>query len=145
MRSSGWQSATISPVILHPDVPMTNWRCTLKRIDVIRAGGRGPWFRWKLQQARFIELGYMIGVGGTITHPRASKTRDVMAQLPLTSLLLETDAPDMPLNGFSGPAQPPGSRRRAFFDVPVSCVRELEDVIARALLENTRAVFGITL
>ncbi|SQA85563.1 putative deoxyribonuclease YjjV [Citrobacter freundii] len=46
--------------------------------------------------------GYKIGVGGTITYPRASKTREVMAQLPLESLLLETDAPDMPLNGFQG-------------------------------------------
>ncbi len=57
----------------------------------------------------FVQLGYKIGVGGTITYPRASKTRDVMARLPLSSLLLETDAPDMPLNGFQGTAEPPGT------------------------------------
>jgi TatD DNase family protein len=58
-------------------------------------------FAGSLQQAeRFVQLGYKIGVGGTITYPRASKTREVMARLPLSALLLETDAPDMPLNGF---------------------------------------------
>ncbi|KAB2476169.1 metal-dependent hydrolase, partial [Enterobacter hormaechei] len=92
----------------------------------------------------FIELGYKIGVGGTMTYPRASKTRDVMAQLPLTSLLLETDAPDMPLNGFQGQPNRPEQAARVF-DVLCELRQEPEDVIASALLENTRAVFGITL
>src|SRR5699024_10555152 len=42
---------------------------------------------------RFVQLGYKIGVVGTFTYPRASKARDVIAKLPLASLLLETDAP----------------------------------------------------
>ncbi|RLR17625.1 hypothetical protein D8L93_07775, partial [Sodalis-like symbiont of Bactericera trigonica] len=45
---------------------------------------------------------YYLGVGVTITYPCASKTRDVMARLPLACLLLETDAPDMPLSGYQG-------------------------------------------
>ena len=67
-------------------------------------------FAGSLQQAeRFVQLGYKIGVGGTITYPRASKTRDVMARLPLDALLLETDAPDMPLKRVSGAAESPGA------------------------------------
>lgn len=74
----------------------------LKRHDLPRTGVVHG-FSGSLQQAeRFVQLGYKIGVGGTITYPRASKTRDVIAKLPLASLLLETDAPDMPLNGFQG-------------------------------------------
>ena len=46
MRSSGWQSATISPVILHSRRTHDKLAMHLKRIDVI-AQGRGPWFRWK--------------------------------------------------------------------------------------------------
>ncbi|RRA26241.1 metal-dependent hydrolase, partial [Cronobacter sakazakii] len=46
-------------------------------------------FAGSLQQAqRFVDLGYRIGVGGTITYPRAQKTRDVIAKLPLSALLL---------------------------------------------------------
>jgi TatD DNase family protein len=80
-------------------------------------------FAGSLQQAeRFVQLGYKIGVGGTITYPRASKTRDVMAQLPLSALLLETDAPDMPLNGFRGSRT--GQNRRLASSPPyANCAR----------------------
>ena len=51
---------------------------------------------------QFIKLGYYIGVGGVISYARANKTRHTIAKLPLESLVLETDAPDMPLSGRQG-------------------------------------------
>ena len=54
------------------------------------------------QAKRFVDLGYQIGVGGVITYRRANKTRQTIAKLPLDSLLLETDSPDMPVFGFQG-------------------------------------------
>lgn len=51
---------------------------------------------------QYWKLGFYLGVGGSITYSRANKTRKAIAQMPLESLLLETDAPDMPLNGFQG-------------------------------------------
>ncbi len=93
----------------------------LKRIDLPRKVVHG--FSGSLQQAqRFIELGYKVGVG-TITYPRASKTRDVIAQLPLSALLLETDAPDRPLNGFSRGSRTARNRRHACLPRCVNCVR----------------------
>lgn len=75
------------PVILHSRRTHDKLAMHLKRIDLPRSGVVHG-FSGSLQQAqRFIELGYKIGVGGTITYPRASKTRDVMAQLPLLSLI----------------------------------------------------------
>lgn len=60
-------------------------------------------FSGSYQQAmEYIKLGFYIGVGGIITYPRATKTRNAIAQLPLDYLVLETDAPDMPLNGYQG-------------------------------------------
>lgn len=90
------------PVILHSRRTHDKLAMHLKRHD-LPCTGVVHGFSGSLQQAeRFVQLGYKIGVGGTITYPRASKTRDVIAKLPLASLLLETDAPDMPLNGFQG-------------------------------------------
>ena len=90
------------PVILHSRRTHDKLAQHLRRIEVPRRGVVHG-FAGSLQQAQtFIAAGYAIGVGGTITYPRASKTRNTIAQLPLTSLLLETDAPDMPLNGFQG-------------------------------------------
>ena len=48
------------------------------------------------------QLGFYVGIGGTITYERANKTRETVKQLPIESILLETDAPDMPLSGRQG-------------------------------------------
>ena len=132
------------PVILHSRRTHDKLAMHLKRHDLPRTGVVHG-FAGSLQQAqRFIELGYKIGVGGTITYPRASKTREVMAQLPLSSLLLETDAPDMPLNGFQGEPNRPEQAARVFTTL-CDLRNEPADVIADALLQNTHDLFGITL
>lgn len=47
-------------------------------------------------------LGFHLGIGGTCTYSRAKKTHRAIEQLPLECLLLETDAPWMPLHGYQG-------------------------------------------
>lgn len=51
---------------------------------------------------QYVDMGFYLGVGGTITYERAQKTRAAVAKIPLEWLLLETDAPDMPLQGKQG-------------------------------------------
>ncbi len=51
---------------------------------------------------QYWQAGYRLGVGGVITYPRANKTRKAVAAMPLEALVLETDAPDMPLSGYQG-------------------------------------------
>lgn len=128
------------PVILHSRRTHDQLALHLRRHDLPRRGVVHG-FAGSLQQAQaFIKLGYAIGVGGTITYPRASKTRQTIAQLPLSSLLLETDAPDMPLNGFQGQ---PNRPERAFQVWQVLC--ELRDespeTIATALWHNSHQLF----
>ena len=48
------------------------------------------------QAARLIDLGYKLGFGGAVTFERAKRLRALVAKLPLSALLLETDAPDQP-------------------------------------------------
>lgn len=128
------------PVILHSRRTHDTLAMHLKRHNLPRTGVIHG-FAGSLQQAqRFIQLGYKIGVGGTITYPRASKTRAVMARLPLSALLLETDAPDMPLNGFQGQPNRPEQARRVF-----ECLCELRSEspaeIAETLANNTEKLF----
>lgn len=90
------------PVILHCRKAYPELLQLLKR-HCPEAGGVYHGFSGSLQQAmQLIELGIKIGVGGTITYRRANKTRHTIASLPLTALLLETDAPDMPVAGYQG-------------------------------------------
>ncbi len=54
-------------------------------------------FNGSRQQAdEFIKLGFKLGFGGAMTYPRATKLRELAATLPLESIVLETDAPDIP-------------------------------------------------
>jgi TatD DNase family protein len=94
------------------------------------------------QALAFIRAGYAIGVGGTITYERASKTRNTIARLPLTSLLLETDAPDMPLQGFQGQANRP-ERVKNVWQSLCELREESPQEIAETLLENTRTLFQL--
>lgn len=53
-------------------------------------------FSGSLQQAEeFIGLGFKLGFGGAMTYPRATRLRELAATLPLDSIVLETDAPDI--------------------------------------------------
>lgn len=128
------------PVILHSRRTHDKLAMHLKRHALARTGVVHG-FSGSLQQAkRFIELGYKIGVGGTITYPRASKTRAVMAQLPLNALLLETDAPDMPLMGYQG--QPNRPERVAQVFAELCTLRpEAPEEVANALWNNTYQLF----
>jgi len=128
------------PVILHSRRTHDKLAMHLKRHKLPRTGVVHG-FAGSLQQAqRFIALGYRIGVGGTITYPRASKTREVMARLPLTSLLLETDAPDMPLNGFQGEPNRPEQAARVFATL-CELRPEPAEEIADMLFSNSRKLF----
>jgi TatD DNase family protein len=50
-----------------------------------------------MQQAeQFIQLGFKLGFGGAATYPRALQIRRLATQLPLSCLVTETDAPDIP-------------------------------------------------
>ncbi|MES2582634.1 MAG: TatD family hydrolase [Pseudomonadota bacterium] len=54
-------------------------------------------FNGSENQAReFIKLGFKLGFGGAVTFERALQLRHLATTLPLESIVLETDAPDIP-------------------------------------------------
>ena len=90
------------PVILHHRRSHNDLIKVLKQ-QRFSWGGIVHAFSGSLYEANtYIELGFKLGVGGVITYPRASKTREVVRQIPLSSIVLETDAPDMPPMGKQG-------------------------------------------
>ncbi|TCV99073.1 TatD family hydrolase [Biostraticola tofi] len=130
------------PVILHSRRTHDRLAAVLRRQPVARTGVVHG-FAGSYQQAQaFIRLGYYIGVGGTITYERAAKTRTVMARLPLDRLLLETDAPDMPLAGFQGQ---PNRPERAVLTFRALCGlrSETPEQLAEALYQNSLRLFRL--
>lgn len=48
------------------------------------------------QAAQLHKLGFLLGIGGPVTHERANRLRGLVATMPIDQLLLETDSPDQP-------------------------------------------------
>ncbi len=91
---------------------------------------------------QYWQLGFRLGVGGTITYERAVKTRRAVQALPLEALLLETDAPAMPLCGRQGGPNSP----LYLVDVAEALAQlrgESVADIARQTTENSLQLFNI--
>lgn len=51
-------------------------------------------FSGSAQMAKeYIKLGFYIGIGGTVTFNNARKTVEVVEEIPLSSIVIETDCP----------------------------------------------------
>jgi TatD DNase family protein len=65
--------------------------------DVGSVGGIAHAFNGSSVQAQqFVEMGFCLGFGGALTYERALHLRRLLKELPLTSIVLETDSPDIP-------------------------------------------------
>jgi len=88
------------PVILHvrrsADALLQGLREQV-RLGKPLAGGIAHAFNGSRQQAEaFLALGFRLGFGGALTYDSANQLRRLAMELPLTALVLETDAPDIP-------------------------------------------------
>jgi TatD DNase family protein len=100
-RQRGFFSAQLAiardadlPVLLHVRKAHDQVLAALKLGDV--RGGIAHAFNGSLPQARqYIDLGFKLGFGGMLTYERSRKLRALAHALPLSAIVLETDAPDM--------------------------------------------------
>jgi len=83
------------PVIMHVRQAIDDVLKNLRRYPV--KGGIAHAFNGSMQQAHaFIELGFKLGFGGAMTYTRATHIQALAKSLPIESIVLETDAPDIP-------------------------------------------------
>ena len=90
---------------------------------------------------QYWDSGFYLGIGGTISYDRAAKTRAAVQKMPLESLVLETDAPDMPLQGFQGQRNSP----QKLLEV-AACLAQLRtqpiEFVAHQTSENANRLFA---
>jgi len=83
------------PVILHVRRSQDAILKALRRRKI--SGGIAHAFNGSFQQAeQFIELGFKLGFGGAATYERALQIRRLLVELPIDSIVTETDSPDIP-------------------------------------------------
>ena len=83
------------PVLVHVRRSADAVLAGLRRIEV--PGGIAHAFNGSDQQAgHFVERGFRLGFGGTVTFDSARQIRHVAATVPASAIVLETDSPDIP-------------------------------------------------
>ena len=94
------------PVLLHVRKAHDQTITLLKKVCV--KGGIAHAFNGSAQQAQqYIELGFKLGFGGTMTYAGSKKIHELATTLPLESIVLETDAPDMVVEQHRGERNSP--------------------------------------
>ena len=129
------------PALLHVRRSHADVIATLKRFKLQR-GGIIHAFAGSREEAReYIKLGFKLGLGGAATWPQALRMHRVIAELPLDSVVLETDSPDM------APAMYPGQRNSPEH-LPAICgalaglMGVSVEVLAEASTRNACELFG---
>jgi len=100
-------------------------------------------FNGSQQQAdRFLELGFKLGFGGSVTYPRATRLRKLITELPLDSIVLETDSPYQSGMANSGQRNQPGWIVEVLESV-AQLREEPIDEIARVTTLTARTLFDL--
>jgi TatD DNase family protein len=84
------------------------------------------------QAKQLIDLGFYISVGGSVTYDNAKTIKSVVKNIPLTSLLLETDAPDQAGQINTGQRNEP-----SFLVNTLEAISVLKDTPAETIAEQT--------
>jgi len=99
-------------------------------------------YSYSVEQARIYtrELGFYLGIGGVVTFKNAKKLKEVVADTPLSYLVLETDCP------YLAPVPYRGKRNCSLYlPYVISAIAELkgvsEEEVERVTEENARRLF----
>ena len=129
------------PVILHVRKAHDDVLKLLKAKSV--PGGTCHAFSGSEQQARqYIDMGFKLGFGGTLTYPNARKIHMLARALPIEYIVLETDAPDMTGYAHKGERNSPEYLPEALN--ALSAVKSLDiEYVAEQTTKNARELFQI--
>ena len=90
----------------------------------------------------FINLGFYLGIGGTITYPKNDMLREIVTRIPLESIVLETDAPFLPPQQIRGQQNHP-----KYIRTVAEYIAQLRgisfDEVARVTTNNAATLFGL--
>ncbi len=85
-----------------------------------------------------MEMGFLISFAGNVTYPKAQNLRDVAREIPLDSMLVETDSP------FLAPQPHRGRRNEPAYVAEVArTIGNVRNLPASQVAELTRQIFAV--
>jgi TatD DNase family protein len=132
------------PVILHVRKSADQLLHALREMGSL--GGIAHAFNGSEQQAmQFVEMGFCLGFGGTVTYERSERIRALAKSLPPEAIVMETDAPDIPPQWIYATAEERANGKPQGINSPLELPRigqvlaELRSVSAEAWAAQTTA------
>lgn len=128
------------PVIIHSRDAIQDTLDILKKYDL---KGCLHCYSGSLEMAReFIKLGYFIGVGGVVTYKNAKNIVNVIKNIPLEYILLETDSPYLTPEPYRK-----NKNDSSYIPVIANKIAEIKEVdievIEKTTNENVKRLFDI--
>jgi TatD DNase family protein len=100
-------------------------------------------FSYDLAFARTVlDWGFLLGIGGPVTYPKNSVLRDVLKEVGIKNIVLETDTPFLPIQSMRGKKNHPRHIRDIAVYIADLCQCTFEE-IARQTTENAAKLFGL--
>lgn len=141
------------PVIIHARRCHAEIVTSIRRVG-FKCGGIVHAFSGSVEEAKlYATLGFCLGVGGAMTYASAKRIREVVRRMPLSALVLETDAPDMLPIVYQPGRQPDGDVRLRVRNSPeylpsiFAAFAELRteplEQLYRALWDNTQRILRL--
>jgi TatD DNase family protein len=87
-------------------------------------------------------MGFLMSFGGPVTYPNARRLQQIVAELPLEQIMLESDSPDQPDIEHRGQRNEP-----SYLPLILQKISEIRDepveLIAAQTTANAQRLFGI--
>ncbi len=82
------------PVVIHSRDAAADTMSIMKEMDAAKLGGVIHCYSYSVEMAReYVKMGFYIGIGGVVTFANSKKLKEVVCDIPLERIVLETDAP----------------------------------------------------
>ena len=98
-------------------------------------------YSYSVEHARmYADMGFMLGIGGVVTYKNAKKLKEVVREIPLSHLVLETDCPYLAPTPFRGKRN--DSRLLVYVAEAIAELKGISvEEVVRATAENAERLF----
>ena len=131
------------PIIIHSRDAAADTLDIVKSENARDAGGVVHCFSYEKEMAaRYLDLGFYIGIGGVLTFKNSRKLKEIAAYMPLDRILLETDCPYLAPHPFRGGRN--DSTLIKYIVEELSGIKNIKpEEIIHATTENACRMYGI--
>ncbi|MBQ6469819.1 MAG: TatD family hydrolase [Lachnospiraceae bacterium] len=100
-------------------------------------------YSYSAEHARmYAGMGFMLGIGGVVTYKNAKKLREVVREIPLRNLVLETDCPYLAPTPFRGKRN--DSRLLVYAAEEIASIKQISvEEVVKTTAQNAEKLFGI--